>query len=174
MRAAAGSRSYAEGHGRARARLPAEAGTPARTAPPSPRAPSSRATVARGAWPAAPGSPSGPAGDARRDGGAGRNIAAVPVRDRARPQGTVERDDRGAGRSARDHAHPANRTGRRRPAPSAGDLPGPGLRAAHVPVPRVGLGHALSRGLGAGGLASSGRGPGVVESPLPEHLVDDP
>ncbi len=70
-------------YGRARASLSVAVRTPAGTACPG-------TSLAGGARSAAPGPPPGTAGNARRDGGPGRGIPAVPVRDRARPQGTVE------------------------------------------------------------------------------------
>src|SRR6478736_10521982 len=117
---------------RTRARTPAGTGTPAGTASPGapdPGAPGPGAPLAGSARSATPGPAPGTAGDAVRDGGPGRDLAAVPVRDRARPQGTLQRDDRGPGRRAGHHAHRPHRTGRRRPAPP--DVP----RAARGPYP---------------------------------------
>src|SRR5215469_16640523 len=71
------------------------------------------AALAGGARPAAACPPPGSAGDALGDGGPGRDIAAVPVRGRARAQGAVERDDRGSRRSAGHHARRTDGAGGR-------------------------------------------------------------
>src|SRR5690349_18457720 len=108
-------------YGRARERVSAATRTSAGTTPADTSAgtASPGATLAGSARPATPGPAPGTAGDAVRDRGQGRDLAAVSLRDRARPQGTLQRDDRGPGRRAGHHAHRPHRTGRRRPAPPA-------------------------------------------------------
>src|SRR5580704_5562866 len=101
-------------YGRARERVSAATRTPTRTRAEAPAGTASPgAPLAGSARPAAPAPAPGTAGNAVRDGGPGRDLAPVPVRDRARPQGTLQRDDRGPGGRAGDHAHPADRAGRR-------------------------------------------------------------
>src|SRR5436305_6551611 len=97
-------------YGRARERVSAAARTPTRTRAETPSGPSAGTTapgapLAGSTRPAAPAPAPGAAGDAVRDGGPGRDFAAVPLRGRARPQGTLQRDDRGPGRRAGHHAH---------------------------------------------------------------------
>ena len=117
-------------YGRAREGLSAAA------RPLAPRT-ASRAFVAGGARSASAHAAPGSAGNPGRDRGPGRDLAPVPVRDRTWPQGTLERDDRGPGGRAGDHAHRADRAGDRRPAPPAGGLG----------VACVRPGHAVARGL---------------------------
>src|SRR5689334_17022161 len=102
-------------YGRARERVSAATRTSAGTTPADTSAgtASPGATLAGSARPATPGPAPGTAGDAVRDRGQGRDLAAVSLRDRARPQGTLQRDDRGPGRRAGHHAHRPHRTGRR-------------------------------------------------------------
>src|SRR5580704_18159574 len=85
-------------YGRARERVSAATRTPTRTRAEAP-AGTSAGTASPGAplagstRPAAPAPAAGTAGDALRDGGPGRDLAAIPLRGRARPQRTLQRDD---------------------------------------------------------------------------------
>src|ERR1700732_2417246 len=114
-RSAARTLSY----GRAResrsaaSRSPSGAAVPRTDAPrtPVPRTP--RTPVAGGARSASAHAAPGSGGNPGRDGRSGRDLAPVPVRGRARPQGTLQRDDRGPGRRAGHHAHRADRAGGR-------------------------------------------------------------
>lgn len=60
-----------------------------------------------------------PGGNACGDGRPSWPVTAVPVRDRTRAEGTVQRNDRGPRRSARNHSYWTDRAGRWRFAPSA-------------------------------------------------------
>src|SRR5215475_64101 len=147
-------------YGRAREGHPTSATPPAGTT--ARPAASAGAALAGGARPAVACPPPGSAGEALGDGGPGRDIAAVPVRGRARAQGALERDDRGSRRSAGDHAHRADRAGSRRSAPPPG----------HRRSPRIRPGHALAGGVR--GTGSGGRRPCPLASArCPYHLVDD-
>src|SRR5215472_16283573 len=75
-------------YGRARGCHSTAANTPAGTT--APAAAAAGTTLAGGARPATACPPPGSAGDALGDGWPGRDIAAVPVRGRARAQGAVE------------------------------------------------------------------------------------
>src|ERR1700730_978331 len=82
-------------YGRARESRSAAPGTPG--AATIRRTSGCGAPVAGGARPASAVVAPGSAGNPGRDRGPGRDLAPVPVRDRARPQGALERDDRGPG-----------------------------------------------------------------------------
>src|SRR5690349_10265822 len=89
-------------YGRARERVSAATRTQARTRAETPPGASAGiaapgAPLAGRTRPAAPAPAAGTAGDTVRDGGPGRDLAAVPLRGRARSQGTLQRDDRGPG-----------------------------------------------------------------------------